>query len=154
MHEAARYQGCSQVCGKHKMIPVFRVQDIEGRGPYRPGTSHRWTDDDHYRNLPFYTEFGWSVGSISKRWRDGETGGCAFRSLDGLYRWFSPAECEKLDALRYMVVRMNVDRIIRESNTQVVFARTKPLWKDRFILPWRYKSSDINDVRRCVEGIK
>ena len=122
-----------------QMTLLFRVQDSEGRGPYRPGMSHMWTDDDHYRNVPFYTEFGWSVGSISKRWHKGETGGCAFRLLDDLYRWFSPAECEKLDTLGYSVVRMNVDRIIRESKTQVVFGRTKPLWKDYFMMPWRHE---------------
>lgn len=115
---------------------IYRVQDAEGRGPYRPGTSGRWTDDDHHRNPPFFVEFGWSPRSIAGHFRPGESGGCAFRSLGDLYRWFSPQECQKLDALGYSIVRMNVDRIIRESKNQVVFARNKPLWCDLLMVPW------------------
>jgi hypothetical protein len=118
------------------MTQIYRVQDSEGRGPYRPGKSYRWTDEDHYRNPPFYVEFGWTVGSIAKRWHAGEVGGCGFRSIEALKHWFSDSERSKLDALGYSIVSMKADRIIAESRNQLVFARRTPLWADYLMVPW------------------
>lgn len=115
---------------------VYRVQDAEGRGPYRPGFSHRWVDEDHDRNPPFMVEFNWPLSSVPGRWLPGEHGGCAFRTLDALYRWFSPSECRRLDALGYSVVSMTADRIIAESDKQLVFGRWKSLSKGYLMLPW------------------
>ena len=115
---------------------VFRVQDAEGRGPYRPGLSHKWTDDDHWRNQSFFVEFGWSVEKVRTLWNRNESGGCGFRDLVGLHRWFGASECAKLDELGYSIVRMVADRIIAESRQQLVFARKKPLWVEYEMLPW------------------
>lgn len=118
------------------MTRVYRIQDAEGRGPYRPGFSGRWTDDDHHRNPPFYVEFGLPIGSIAKRFKMDESGGCAFRKIDDLTRWFSVPERSKLEGLGYFIASMEVDRIIAESRNQVVFARRKPLWTDYLLVPW------------------
>lgn len=115
---------------------IYRVQDAEGRGPYRPGTSHLWSDDDHWRNVPFFTEFHWPIHTISKRWLRGETGGCGFRSLEQLNRWFSPTEQRKLSERGYTIVQMVADRIINESRNQLVFGRKQPLWAGVLVLPW------------------
>lgn len=117
-------------------ITVYRIQDAEGRGPYRPGFSHRWVDGDHDRNPPFMVEFDWPLSSIPGRWLPGENGGCAFRSLEALRRWFSPSECEKLETLGYSIVSMTVDRVIAESDRQLVFGRWKKLSRGYLMLPW------------------
>lgn len=111
------------------MIELFRVQDREGRGPYRPGFSEKWADYeavDHYCP-PYFVEMGWSLASIPLRFTDGWHGGCAFASLDDLYRWFAPKERTNLDALGYRINRVRADRIIARTPTQVVFECRKPL---------------------------
>jgi len=116
---------------------VYRVQDAEGRGPYRPGFSHRWADSDGPIMLPFYEEFGWSLTSIPGRFLPGEFAGCGFRALDHLYRWFSPTECQRLSGFGYVIVFLYVDRVLAESAHQVVFARRRPLTDGIVITPWR-----------------
>ena len=39
---------------------IYRVQDAQGRGPWKPGFSHRWVEDrpDHYNLPPWFVEFG------------------------------------------------------------------------------------------------
>ena len=124
---------------------VYRIQDGAGRGPYRPGTSHLWTDDDHWRNPPFYTELGWQSAEISTKFKHGENGGCGFRSIEQLNRWFSPAEQRKLAERGYVIVQMTADRIVAETRTQVVFARKRPLWTGAVILPWDHMVPIANE---------
>ncbi len=114
---------------------VYRVQDRDGRGPYRPGFSHRWTDDLGPIKLPFADEFGWSLASIPKRFLPHEVGGCGFRTLDQLYDWFTSRERRQLARLGYVIAYMAIDRVLAESDNQVVFARLKPLRADIVILP-------------------
>lgn len=118
-------------------IRVFRVQDAEGRGPYRPGYSHTWTDADHDRNPPMFDEFGWPANDkISDLWNPNETGGCAFRTLEQLHKWFSPTERARLERSGYSIVTLSVDRIIAESDRQLVFGRIRPLRNGCAVLPW------------------
>lgn len=46
---------------------LLRVQDLEGRGPYRPGRQVAWCDNDHDARLGHLTlEFGLDVGKIGR----------------------------------------------------------------------------------------
>lgn len=111
---------------------IYRVQDDSGRGPYRPGTSHRWKDNDHdARNPTFFTEFG--IGVVDDR-KPGEAMGCAFLSLGQFYTWFSPAERTRLRLIGYRLCRMTADRIVAKSDRQVVFTRMRPLRKGATVL--------------------
>jgi hypothetical protein len=104
---------------------VYRVQDAEGRGPYRPGMSSRWVDkNDELPPPDWITEFG---AAIMKDRRPDEFVGCGVRDLDQLSKWFSPTEMPRLRALGYRLVAMNIDRILAQSTNQIVFARTRPL---------------------------
>lgn len=116
---------------------LYRVQDAEGRGPYKPGMSVKWADaEGHYKgdytNLPpFMDEFGYGVidemnliMSIS-----GGAFGCGFRSMEQLNNWFSPAEQERMKALGYQIVRIPAKKILRSSDKQTVFWCDKPLHK-------------------------
>jgi hypothetical protein len=66
--------------------------------------------------------------------------GCGCRTLDQLFKWFTPTERVRLHALGYRIVTMWVDRIIAESPNQVVFARRKPLAMSATVLADAYRA--------------
>ena len=104
---------------------VYRVQDAEGRGPYRPGMSSRWVDENDIPPPPTWiAEFG---EGVMQKLRPGEFVGCGVRNLAQLSKWFSETEMPRLRALGYKLVVLNAERILGESPNQVVFARRRPL---------------------------
>ncbi len=106
---------------------LFRVQDQEGRGPYRPGFSRFWSSPDGPIVLPWWTELGLSMKAAFAMIPHGAHSGSAFTSLDKLDEWFLPEEQEKLDGLGFRIVRFRPDKIVAETPTQVVFAQNYPL---------------------------
>lgn len=104
---------------------VYRVQDADGRGPFRPGMSSRWVDDNDILPPPTWmAEFG---PDVMKDRRPDEFVACAVADLAQLSRWFSATEMPRLRALGYRLVALNVDRILAQSSNQIVFARRRPL---------------------------
>lgn len=105
---------------------IYRIQDRQGRGPFKPGMGAKWLDADKDLNtLPaWFQEFGWDLPEKKLSW---EVMGCGFRSLDQLNRWFTESERNRLKRLGYRIVKMNVSRILAESETQLVFTRITPL---------------------------
>jgi len=112
--------------GTDQKLIVYRVQAIDGRGPWRPGFSHVWVDD--IAKPPAWIE-EFNVRAVLRA-ANGDVTGCACRSLDQLRRWFTQDELNRLRVLGYFVVRLEVDRILAESKHQVVFARKQPLAMD------------------------
>ena len=110
------------------MATVFRIQDAEGRGPWKPGFSHVWVEDrpDHDNLVPWYLEFG----DVTKWAIYGMALGTGCSTVAQLQRWFTPSEYSKLLGLGYRAVRMEVGRILAESDIQCVFERSKPLRED------------------------
>jgi hypothetical protein len=111
------------------MMRVYRIQDAEGRGPFRPGFSHIWADE-HFgpgvEAMPTWQEeFGTDL--LDRRGLPGEWFGSAVRSIKDLSRWFSDAEQERLRGLGFRVVSIGPVRILAESKNQVVFASRLPL---------------------------
>lgn len=106
---------------------LWRVQDIDGRGPYRPGFSRYWSSLDGPTVLPWWTEIGLSLEQAIARIPQNMHGGSAFASLDQLAAWFTAEERERLDAFGFVIVRFRPDKIIAETPTQVVFAQNHPL---------------------------
>jgi len=107
---------------------IFRVQDSEGRGPYRPGFSRFWTDPDGPVVRPWWDELGIPLAEAVRSLPVGMYSGCGFRSLELLNQWFTPIERERLQAHGFVVVRFKPDRIIAQTPTQVVFAQRAPLF--------------------------
>jgi hypothetical protein len=103
---------------------VYRVQCKEGRGPFKPGFSHRWVDPDvNIQNKPTIMEdFGWDFMS---KCTPGAQAGCAFQNLSDLRRWFSGDELIKLYDLGYRVCEITVDRIVMKSSTQMLVESKK-----------------------------
>lgn len=60
-------------------------------------------------------------------WPFGKHFGCACRTLAQLRRWFTAEEYATLQAYGYQAVRMDVQRVLAESDIQLVFQRARPL---------------------------
>jgi hypothetical protein len=105
---------------------VFRWQDAHGRGPYKPGVSHYWADEDHAQRClpPFFQEFGMEI--VNQR-RLGEALGCGFSSVEQMHRWFTSAEQVRMRLMGYEFGSLEADRVLAESAQQLVFARRRPL---------------------------
>lgn len=117
---------------------IYRIQDADGRGPYKPGMSYKWIDKDenHYKGKftdlpPFMDEFGYGVIDEMKHIMrvNGGAFGCGFLNMEQLHNWFSPTELEKLAALGYKIVKISAKKILRSSDRQTVFWCDKPLRK-------------------------
>jgi hypothetical protein len=111
------------------MVEVYRIQDSEGRGPWRPGFSHNWVESrsDHANLVPWFTEFGMGIFKGMKSY---EHGGSACLDLDQLKRWFTESEYLTLLEFGYKCVKMDAHRILAKSEIQCVFFRRKPLYMD------------------------
>lgn len=120
---------------------VFRVQDQQGRGPFKPGMPAVWADPDFapgMQALPsFMEEFGFDV--IDRLSRPGEHFGSAVRRSRSISKWFSKTEQIKLHELGYRVMGLRNCRVLAESENQLVFGRSKPLWMDVETINWPFE---------------
>jgi hypothetical protein len=119
-------------------VRIYRVQDREGRGPFKPGFSKVWADDDFapgMKPLPtFMEEFGHDI--IERLGRVGEYFGSGVLSHQDICKWFSATERRKLCDLGYDVVSLKVSRLLASSENQVLFARETPLHRGAIIVGW------------------
>ena len=107
------------------MEKVYRVQDKDGRGPWKPGFSQRWIEDrpDHANLPPWYYEFGQPVLI------PGEHNGSGCITVEQLRRWFTASEYKWLKGKGYQAVCIHVDRVIFKSDIQCLFGRRTSLKK-------------------------
>jgi|SRR6185503_6191450 len=107
-------------------VIVYRVQDSDGRGPWKPGFSARWVEDrpeeEFATLLPWPVQFGMLRRSSARM-----SMGCGCKSLEQLRRWFTKSEYSTLRGFGYIAVKLNADRVLAESDIQCVFERSRPL---------------------------
>ena len=103
---------------------IYRVQDKDGRGPFKPGFSHKWIKvrAAHDDLKPWFSEFG----AINRKVRSGFRCGSACLSISKLRIWFTREEYATLQSLGYQAVKMDAD-ILAESFSQCFFERERPL---------------------------
>lgn len=108
---------------------VYRVQDKDGRGPWKPGFSKHWVEDrpDHEFLVTWPQQFG---TKFLDRATIGLNIGCGCRNLNQLRRWFTENEYRTLLGLGYTAVRMKDAKILVESDVQCVFERVKSFKED------------------------
>ena len=107
---------------------LFRVQDRTGRGPWRPGFSHLWSDPEGPSHLPpAYTDFLNFPDLVRAAHSKGWHIGCCVRGFENLSRWFTAKERDALLALGFGVVNATQGKVLAESDSQVVVACRKPL---------------------------
>jgi hypothetical protein len=118
--------GARIIRGRRMKTLIYRIQDKDGRGPYKPGMSAQWADKDRDESTrqPFYYEFGMDV---IKKAIYGQSIGCGFRTIKQLRAWFSDSERAMLRSLGYNIVTLEADNILGESSNQLVFACNSPL---------------------------
>lgn len=105
---------------------VYRIQDAEGRGPFRPGFSVQWLDATEHCAFPSWIEeFGWCIPDDLRA--QGWHFGSACRTIEGVKKWFSRTERHRLARLGYALVAIKPDRVLAESERQLVIARQRPL---------------------------
>lgn len=104
---------------------IYRIQDENGRGPFKPGFSKNWIQEreDHFNLVPWIYEFG----PVHEDVMSHEVSGCGCKTIDQLKRWFNEDEYKTLLGYGYKSVKMSVDRVLAESNIQVFFANSRPL---------------------------
>jgi hypothetical protein len=117
--------GCSTV------RTVYRVQDRDGRGPWRPGFSMQWVEDrpkSEYAQLrPIMLEFP----DLLDRLRDGFHFGVGCTSLEKLRRWITKSEWQTLRKFGFRCFAIEPDKIVAESDIQCVFESRQPLKKHK-----------------------
>lgn len=109
------------------LVIVYRVQDKSGRGPWKPGKSHRWRDAQDKSLLPWFLE--WRGFNPKAESFPGEAIGCGCLEKEHLRMWFTEQEYMRLRILGYQAVAMKADRILKSSENQCVFARRQALRK-------------------------
>lgn len=104
---------------------VYRIQDKDGRGPWKPGFSATWVEyrQDHENLKPW----GYEMGPIHENATDDEFVGCGCRTIEQLRRWFTLSEYKTLLTSGYRAVKMDIKRSLGDSKTQCLFTRDIPL---------------------------
>lgn len=106
---------------------LWRIQDDVGRGPFRPGFSHRWSNGgDELRPPALVMRPGWQA-IVAEIRASGLHCGTGCRSRDALREWFKREEIRRLMRLGYRVVVVQPDRIFAEWPEEVIFGCRLPL---------------------------
>lgn len=111
--------------GQEEMT-IYRIQDKDGRGPWRPGFSHKWLEDrpDHDNLKAIYEEFPECMTGLDRNFHHGV--GCT--DIAQLQRWFTESEYKKLRMYGFMAKEMEGE-ILYQSETQCLFRTAKPIAK-------------------------
>lgn len=117
-------------------LPVYRVQDATGRGPWRPGFSHTWIDGDAPADRLTETVFDLLPIAELRALPVGFAYGCACRTLGALFAWFTPIEWRRLQSVGFHPVRLHADLVVAESPWQVLIGRRRPLADGATRLRW------------------
>lgn len=106
------------------MSTYYRIQDDDGRGPFKPGFSEQWVRDE-----PDMTLVPWlfEIGPVHETALVGEVCACVCDSVEQLKRWIDPDEYRRLLSYGYQAVKVQGGRVLGRSETQAVIARAAPL---------------------------
>ena len=87
---------------------VYRIQDSEGRGPFKPGMSIKWLDE----NRTFLPDAQISEQRWIKKIADPELHlAYVCTSIEQMKQWISKTEYARLVSLGYRFVKIEVDQI-------------------------------------------
>lgn len=117
-------------------MKVFRIQDADGRGPFRPGFSPRWIEKDSSIQPPDETVFDLLQVSELLTLDSLLHHGTGCTSLLQLKTWFTPAEVKRLRHFGYFPVQLEVDHIVAAGKHQVLFSCISPLKEHAKLIDW------------------
>ena len=104
---------------------IYRVQDKDGRGPFKPGFTKLWLQVEK-ELTSWIEEFGKQIINDVK---PDEYIGSGVDKIEKINLWFTNQELIFLKLLGYNLVLMKVNRILAKSDIQLVFTRNRPLNK-------------------------
>lgn len=105
---------------------LIRVQDREGRGPWRPGFSSTWMDEcTPMRGKPI-TSYPGAIKVAHDASKAGMHIGCAVYA-DEISTWFAPPDLFRLARLGFYVADASACEVIFIAPDQVLVASHRPL---------------------------
>ncbi len=108
---------------------ILRVQDSRGRGPWRPGLSSQWCDNNRDFGLPaIFVDLPDFSRIVQRAYQCGLHFGCATRQ-ERFCDWFTPREQARLAVLGFHVADASRAEILAETINQVLIGSPRPLWK-------------------------
>jgi hypothetical protein len=114
---------------------IYRIQDKDGRGPWKPGFSRYWCEDKsdevHAKLKPWPLEFGLGILDAVNNY---EHVACGCTSPEQLRTWFSEIEYGRLLKYGYMAFQIVPWRILAQSDIQCVFTTRRPLRKESLLI--------------------
>lgn len=104
---------------------VYRIQDSEGRGPFKPGFSDQWVEfrEDLFNLRPAYADFDGYVETVKQLKKKGLYLGIATETPEQLRRWFTVTEYLKLLGMGYKCYKVHKCHIAHKSDIQIIIAR-------------------------------
>lgn len=110
-------------------MKIIRVQDRFGRGPWRPGLSSKWVDDNRDFSLPpIFLEIPNFASICDKAHANQLHVGCAVVA-ERFQDWFTKSEIKKLRGLGFRPVNATLCIILAKTPTQILIASKSPLSK-------------------------
>lgn len=130
------------------MSELYRVQDKTGRGPWRPGYSHKWVSDKRgapdllppiFEDLPSFRQVVTLAHTL------GFHIGIAVRGWQQFGAWFLPDELERLRADGFNVVQCDNCRVFAETKHQVMIGSKAPLCTLP-VVPWERVTEHLREA--------
>lgn len=109
---------------------LYRIQDRDGRGPWRPGFSIKWIDPEKDDRLcpPIQVEFpDWQSAIRKASLRGLHHFGCCVEGVRGLHQWFTPAELDRLRGFGFTLVDASALKPVCRGRYQIIGASRLPL---------------------------
>ncbi|MEM9717331.1 MAG: hypothetical protein AAF826_12525 [Pseudomonadota bacterium] len=108
---------------------LLRMQDANGRGPWKPGFSDKWVDNNRRFDLPALQEdFGVDFAPmVDAAFNRGLHLGTAVKGQEKFNMWFTPSERVKLAMFGYRIVDASSCEVLGETNWQVIIGSPNPL---------------------------
>lgn len=123
---------------------IYRVQDKNGRGPFRPGLTDRWNKKStrDFSNLkPSIEEFRRLFSRTDLIPYLG-TGCLTHKQLKG---WFKESEMEVLQSMGFQAVEIIAEKVLAQSEIQCVFWTPVPLNSAAY--PFELYSKSTNQLQ-------
>lgn len=105
---------------------IIRIQDTDGRGPWRPGFSYQWIGDDTPTGMPAISHYPKALAAAVCADKRGLHVGCAVYDID-IGKWFSPRDIEKLKSLGFAMVDASRCTVLFSAPGQVLIGSELPL---------------------------
>jgi hypothetical protein len=111
-------------------VIVYRIQNSQGRGPFKPGFSERWVDNNR---TYFHDAHIKEMIKVKKLAAPDLKLAFACKSIEDLQKWVNKAEYEKLKKFGYYAISLEVE-YIWPLDGEIIVGRKKPYQKGVMVI--------------------